>query len=354
MLNNRFAKEYNAKPIKRAGGFIPTSKSHGSVVSEHERLPSREQEEPSARDLRAGGLPPYYIHEQDGRVVRANPPYGRYEQQPPNNWSYSDLPPDMASSPLEYRRPVMQREVPPSPPPSQPEEQQPEQRPQEVFSRPPPLRRVDKDTPKRTAVVTPCFRSTCVSDVEDLKLDQYAYLAMRDSRDKHKESPLAIRALMNPIPGTMDDVVEDSEEARKRIFAWLDASDHVVIYSDLAMTPFMSEVVLWGNRNDRAIEFRFLGDEWLRWRHTTILKSHNHPTEPEKEEEQAPPATPAPPAIPERKEMKQEEEKPRVDEPEEREKEEEEEIVTAPFTTMSFSGGSGSTTSKKKKSKKDN
>lgn len=244
MLNNRFAKEYSGKPLKRAGGFIPTNKSHGSI-GENERLPPR--------DSPPRGPPQSYWQQQ-----QQQPPPPQYPPMYHTQYeSYSDMPP-LEQPPPTPRRTVMERPVSPDPEPVQMEETR--------VTRPPPLRRVDNDTPKRTAIVTPCFRSTSVSDVEDIRLDQYAYLSMIDSRDKHKESPLTIRSLMNPIPGSGGDVVQDSEEARKRIFAWLDASDHVVIYSDLAMTPFMSEVVLWGNRNNRAIEFRFLGDEWIRWR----------------------------------------------------------------------------------------
>lgn len=120
----------------------------------------------------------------------------------------------------------------------------------------------------RVVVVTPCFPCTLTRSMPTERIEEYEKLALEHSRNEEKESPIGARLLVTSVPLTtpsgLTQMTED--ERRQLIFTWIAVADRIALYTDLGVTPFMSDVIQMATREKRDLDFRLLGDTWARAR----------------------------------------------------------------------------------------
>ena len=125
-----------------------------------------------------------------------------------------------------------------------------------VVSTPPPPPPVVPSGLKRAFVVTPTFQSPLTAHIEMSVLDQYASVCAKDSQFTHNESPILSRRFNVVTEG-------DNTIDRSLLDPWMSVCDVVVLYTDLGVTPYLSEVIQWASATKKQIDFRLLGQKWV-------------------------------------------------------------------------------------------
>lgn len=176
---------------------------------------------------------------------------------------------------------------------------------------------------KRAFVVVPTFDSPITISTSPERLEEYAKLCAADSREKG-ESPVLSRQFISYTPTTYK---EKQAITRDLLDTWMESADLVVLYTDLGVTPYLSEVIQWANKTGKTIDFRLLGDKWVQSLSKELEKKEEQEQEEEEEEEEEeepiPDPVPQPPKPEEPVAEKKEEEEKQEEAPKEEEKEKE-------------------------------
>lgn len=146
----------------------------------------------------------------------------------------------------------------------------------------PEIARSRKPGVTRVVVVTPCFPCTLTRSMPSERIEEYEKLALEHSRNEERESPIGARLMVTSTPVTTSSgLTQMSEDERRNlIFAWIAVADRIALYTDLGVTPFMSDVIQMATREKRDLDFRLLGDTWARARTnipTSVMKSSQTP-----------------------------------------------------------------------------
>ena len=273
-LQRRAVREGMNPPIKRAGGFQRRRNENGvrEAPAPTQRQLSKERQIQRSRTGRPS-LRERVLQEQREQEEFISRNTGRAPQR--SDGFHRRLPRESQED-LEFRRSrnergvrnyidereeqdfeeaeeEQQEEIPP-PPPVLKRSNQVAQKPKATPPPPP------SPGPKRAFVATPTFDSPITIATSDSRLEEYARLCAADAREKG-ETPILSRQLVTYRPQT---IPEEKAVEKELLEPWMHCSDLVVLYTDLGVTPYLSSVIQWANKTGKPIDFRLLGDKWVR------------------------------------------------------------------------------------------
>lgn len=139
---------------------------------------------------------------------------------------------------------------------------------QQERKRPQPQQQQEQeDQPPRVFVATPCFDSPLTRHISSARLDEYARLCAADAQLNFQESPLVARYMVCMKPRTITPPKSRllSEEKQKEwLTSWLSVSDKICLYTDLGVSPYLTEIIKFATANNIPTEFRLLGEAWIK------------------------------------------------------------------------------------------
>ncbi len=111
----------------------------------------------------------------------------------------------------------------------------------------------------RAFVVTPCF-GIPGSDYTANEYNHYANLCSMDSILTFQESPVSPRLMLSA--GDIMSTKFTDEQKKARVMAWISSANRIVLYTDLGVSPFMQEIILYAGEHSNDIQYRLLGQLW--------------------------------------------------------------------------------------------
>jgi hypothetical protein len=134
--------------------------------------------------------------------------------------------------------------------------------------------------PPRVFVATPCFDSPLTRNMSTERLNEYARLCAADAQLNFKESPLVARHMVAFLPRTIvppSGNLLSSDEHKKWLSSWLQVSQKICLYTDLGVTPYLTEIIKFATANGIETEFRLLGEAWIQAREIPLEEPWSSP-----------------------------------------------------------------------------